>query len=121
MVLGVEGLEGNQSSLEPEDPEEENQVPFTPQFVDASNDAYGAVSYLTCEYNQGYFTLNHCVKDESCPFKAHNYTATGIDDSNSEFEANLVNHRSPEHSDSRCTFVVKTLWMFYSGSVADEE
>jgi len=93
------------------DPEGEKSS-FIHTFVDTSNDAYGAVSYPRCEYNQGYYTLDHCVKDESCPFKSHNYTASGIYGSNSQFEANLVNLRSLEHSDDHCTFVVKNCGCF---------
>ena len=54
----------------------------------------------------GYYCLNHRVQEKRCPFKAHDYTATGVDGSNSGFEPNLINHRIPEHSNSRRTLLV---------------
>ena len=38
------------------------------------------------------------------PFKALDYTVTGVDGSNAK--PNLVNHKSPEHSNSRRAFLV---------------
>ena len=46
------------------------------------------------------------------PFKALDYTVTGVDGSNAGFEPNLVNHKSPEHSDSRRAFLVRQYGCF---------
>ena len=76
-------------------------------FVEASFDAYGAVSYLRCEYDQGYYCASLIAsKTNVAPLKAHDNTATGVDGSNSGFEPNLIVHRIPEHSNSRRTFLV---------------
>ena len=71
-------------------------------FVDASNDAYGAVSYLRCEYDQGYNGVSIIAsKTKVASFKP--MSTQRLELMAAIFGLNLnnvVNHSSPEHSDS---------------------